>query len=306
MTQGLATPMGAKHTCVLAEHLEERLVGRNEAGSERPDLVTDQVGAKSPRLVTDQAQAGQGDLSTVQAPEPPGRLSTAQPQENPESLSTPQAEFLDKLSATQETVIAFCDTPRRLSAIMDTLGMTSRGYFKIRHLDPLLQGGVLRMTHPEQPNHPDQAYVRAHEPPERLSTAQPSKTLERLSTAQPLKNPESVSTAQPRKKPESVSSTAQAGLLTDLSAIQEQVIALCDTPQHLTGLMEALGVTGRGYFKMRQIDPLLRGGILRMTHPEQPNHPDQAYVLTEAGVALKAHQASRNDVGAGSGDGDEQ
>ena len=33
-----------------------------------------------------------------------------------------------------------------------------------------------------------------------------------------------------------------------------------------------------------------------MTHPDQPNHPDQAYVLTEAGAALKAHRA-----GAGAG-----
>ncbi len=42
------------------------------------------------------------------------------------------------------------------------------------------------------------------------------------------------------------------------------------------------------------LEPLLAGGVLRMTHPDQPNHPDQAYVLTEAGVALKAHGVKGN------------
>ena len=44
----------------------------------------------------------------------------------------------------------------------------------------------------------------------------------------------------------------------------------------------------------------LSGGVLRMIHPDRPNHPDQAYVLTEAGVALKARRVSADDAsGAG-------
>ena len=34
---------------------------------------------------------------------------------------------------------------------MHELKLANRGYFKKRHLDPLLAGGVLRMTHPNQP-----------------------------------------------------------------------------------------------------------------------------------------------------------
>ena len=52
--------------------------------------------------------------------------------------------------------------------------------------------------------------------------------------------------------------------------------------------MNTLGMVNRGYFKKRHIDPLLQGGVLHMTRPDQPNHPNQAYVLTEAGVAIKA------------------
>ena len=36
-------------------------------------------------------------------------------------------------------------------------------------------------------------------------------------------------------------------------------------------------------------------------HPDQPNHPDQAYVLTEAGVAIKARRVN-GDAGMGNGD----
>ena len=60
--------------------------------------------------------------------------------------------------------------------------------------------------------------------------------------------------------------------------------------------MAAVGVSGRRYFRKRHLDPLLRGGVLRMTHPDQPSHPDQAYVLTETGLALKAHRV-KGDAG---------
>ena len=52
--------------------------------------------------------------------------------------------------------------------------------------------------------------------------------------------------------------------------------------------MDALGAANRGYFKKHRLDPLLANGVLRMTRPDQPNHPEQAYVLTEAGTALRA------------------
>ena len=88
-------------------------------------------------------------------------------------------------------------------------------------------------------------------------------------------------------------STVQAESLTKLSANQRKIIEICDVPHSLAAIMRALGVTGRGYFKQRHLDPLLRGGVLRMTYPDQPKHPDQAYVLTEAGVRLKAGDGSK-------------
>ena len=123
----------------IAEHLKGRLGWIDRGG--------DQTDAGPSGLVTDQARPGQEDLSTAQA----GSGQT--------DLSTEQADPLTDLSANQRKIIEICDTPRSLIAIMDAVGVTGRGYFKQRHLDPLLRGGVLRMIYPRQRQHPDQAYV---------------------------------------------------------------------------------------------------------------------------------------------------
>ena len=136
--EGLISPLEGAETLAfaVAEDLKDRL-------------------GQAARRIDGQADAGPPNLATDQAPSASADLSTAQPP----SLSTAQAEPLLKLSATHRKIMGFCDTPRRLTEIMDALGAANRGYFKKHHLDPLLANGVLRMTRPDQPNHPEQAYV---------------------------------------------------------------------------------------------------------------------------------------------------
>jgi ATP-dependent DNA helicase RecG len=50
--------------------------------------------------------------------------------------------------------------------------------------------------------------------------------------------------------------------------------------------MGELGLSHRTFFRSTVLDPLLAGGLIQQTHPELPNHPKQAYVLTEAGLRL--------------------
>ena len=109
----------------------------------------------------------------------------------------------------------------------------------------------------------------------------------------------SLSTAQVGSDPADLS-TAHAGLLTEISAVQEKIIGLCDTPRRLAEIMGTLKLANRGYFKKRHLDPLLAGGVLRMTHPDHPKHPNQAYVLTKVGVALKRRRLHRQEKGSGS------
>ena len=175
--QGLVLPLGDAETPVfgIAEHLKGRL-GRIDQGGDqvdggpsglvtgqaRPgqeDLSTTQADRPSGSLFTAQADRPSRSLSTAQADRSSGSLSTAQADRPSGSLSTAQAEPLTKLSANQRKIIEICDVPHSLTAIMRALGVTGRGYFKQRHLDPLLRGGVLRMTHPDQLQHPNQAYV---------------------------------------------------------------------------------------------------------------------------------------------------
>ena len=138
--QALISPLEGSETPVFvpAQHLDRRLPQPTHADAP--------------------AQPQEEDLSTAQ-PGQPKNLSTAQPPAGSANLSTAQAPPSDAVSAVQDQIIRFCDIPRRLGEIMTAAGMTNRGYFKARHLNPLLQSGVLRMTHPERPNHPQQAYV---------------------------------------------------------------------------------------------------------------------------------------------------
>lgn len=65
--------------------------------------------------------------------------------------------------------------------------------------------------------------------------------------------------------------------------------------------MTALGAVNRVHFKKRHLDPLLQTGIARMTNPENPRAPNQRYVLTGAGAAIKAAGAGMHEGIAGRG-----
>ena len=111
---------------------------------------------------------------------------------------------------------------------------------------------------------------------------------------QPDARGEDLSTAQVQPV-QSDLSTAQVPPLTELSAIHWKIIDLCDVPRRLADILEALGVTNRGYFKERHLDPLIKSGIVAMTNPEKPRASNQQYVITEAGARLKARRMLEDD-----------
>ena len=75
-------------------------------------------------------------------------------------------------------------------------------------------------------------------------------------------------------------------LLTKLTDIQRKVIQLCEVARKQADLMREMGFTHRTFFRRTHLEPLIRARLIRMTHPDEPNHPDQAYVVTEAGSGL--------------------
>ena len=129
-TQKLIEPAGTGGSYAPTEPVRERL-GR-----------TDQVG--------DQVEARGTNLSTAQVDD--GRTN----------LSTAQVEPLTELSETHWTIVERCDVPRRLTEIMDALGVANRGHFKKYYLDPLIRAGIVTMTKPGKPRASDQRYVVTH------------------------------------------------------------------------------------------------------------------------------------------------
>ena len=70
-----------------------------------------------------------------------------------------QMQAFKNLDKTAKKILLFCEVPRSMAEIMGKLGLTHRDYFRREHLEPLVTGGVLRMTKPDQPEHPEQSYV---------------------------------------------------------------------------------------------------------------------------------------------------
>ncbi|MCP4405114.1 MAG: hypothetical protein GY801_48410 [bacterium] len=59
----------------------------------------------------------------------------------------------------QQVILKLCESPRTLKELQHATGFGSRGYFKATVIDPLLNGGFLRMTIPDKPRSKNQRYV---------------------------------------------------------------------------------------------------------------------------------------------------
>ena len=67
---------------------------------------------------------------------------------------------------------------------------------------------------------------------------------------------------------------------------QRNILALCEVPRKPAYLMQETGLSHRAFFRRKRLQPLTDAKLIRMTHPEEPNHPDQAYVIAEASFML--------------------
>ena len=76
-----------------------------------------------------------------------------------------------------------------------------------------------------------------------------------------------------------------------LTARQRAIVEACDVPRSLAELMERAGVSHRSHFRRKHLKPLLEAGLVRMTNPGNPRAPNQKYVLTDAGAAVKGRWA---------------
>ena len=87
-------------------------------------------------------------------------------------------------------------------------------------------------------------------------------------------------------QPDSPDTDSVIPVLTNLTDDQRKIMALCEVPRKQASLMQEIGLSHRTFFRRKRLEPLIEAKLIRMTRPDEPNHPDQAYVITEAGLRI--------------------
>jgi len=87
-----------------------------------------------------------------------------------------------------------------------------------------------------------------------------------------------------------------------LTDVQWRIVGHADVPRSLAELMIHTGYRQRPHFVATHLEPLLTGGVLRLTIPDKPRSSQQRYVLTDAGVQLKLLHEQQADAQPGGED----
>jgi len=74
--------------------------------------------------------------------------------------------------------------------------------------------------------------------------------------------------------------------ITELSDQQMRALLFCEAPRKLSDIMAELGLSHRDFFRKKHLIPLINANLIAMSYPDEPNHPEQAYTITESGMAL--------------------
>lgn len=95
----------------------------------------------------------------AQPPETTGLGGTVQVTEQVTAGSGTLIQSLVQLSEVQWQIVEYTDAPRSLTELLQRTGYSQRAFFRTKHLEPLLEGNLLRMTVPDRPRSSQQKYV---------------------------------------------------------------------------------------------------------------------------------------------------
>ena len=107
------------------------------------DQESDQESGQVSVQESDQVSVQEGDQVSVQEGD----------QENVQGKSVKIS-----LTGSQRDIVNFCSVPRTAQEILDRLGLSQHSANRKRHIQPLLEMGVLEMTIPDNPNDRNQKY----------------------------------------------------------------------------------------------------------------------------------------------------
>ena len=154
----------------------------------RNDEKTHEFVITIPRQTFDES-FGDEDIkksNQVEEPSNPQKELSSEKSNQVEELSNPQKELSDEesnqatngvangvtnqvgsrqpskkeLTGKQIDIINFCSVPRSAAEIMNRLGITNQTRHKVKYIQPLVEAGFLKLTHPESINAPNQKYVK--------------------------------------------------------------------------------------------------------------------------------------------------
>jgi hypothetical protein len=63
------------------------------------------------------------------------------------------------------------------------------------------------------------------------------------------------------------------------------ILEYCQAARSVPAIMDKVGIKHRSYFKKNHLDPLVEAGFITPTYPSKSRHPDQGYIITDAGRA---------------------
>ena len=127
-----------------------------------------------------------------------------------------------------------------------------------RHVSQMLQASLLAQKYPDNPNHPDQAYIASspHSPP--------------------VSSPHSPPVSSPHS---SVVDHVAARARVPGTLMTQAILAVCQHHHH--SLLQIAQRLQRAEKTIaRHVSQMLQASLLARKYPDNPNHPDQAYIAS--------------------------
>ena len=69
----------------------------------------------------------------------------------------------DQADEDIKRLLEFCKTPRTREEMQHFMNLSNRGHFRTKILNPLIKGGLLKLTMPDKPTSPNQKYYSDEE-----------------------------------------------------------------------------------------------------------------------------------------------
>lgn len=181
------------------------------------------------------------------------------------------------LSAQQALVFSLClQSAQPVDALSESSGLSREEVFMA--IDYLNRQG-LTQTLPE--GYQAQAHFAEHLTDLLGAAETPPEKVTNLNQESGQPQPEKVTNLQPSASEVDI---ALAGLKGKQKTL---ILEMGSDGLSMKQLVETLGVKHRSHFKGHQLNPLIKKAMVAETHPDNPNHQDQAYYLTPLGMAVR-------------------